>query len=188
MAYMNFEGKGPYPCHRGEYCGNYCLSHRSHFYSNMHESPLEAARHHYEWLSKMRFGVPHTCQAGSAEKMLADGFVGLYLKEDSVRLSREEPCWTPPELMEPGYELFYNIGVPGLCHVIDPKPVVHCVDVQPSFHLSENFNPDSYKNISAQISKFLLELNSKMPNLAMKLTDRLHKNYNLNKSIHFKLK
>lgn len=79
MAHM-IDGKGPYPDKAGEFCGNHlpgsppCLA--------FNETPREAERHQREWLSRMRFGKPSRCKAGSSEEMAADGCVGLYLKED----------------------------------------------------------------------------------------------------------
>ena len=103
MAYT-IDGKGPYPDKAGEYCGNHYPD--GHIMQRLHESPQEAERHHEQWLSQMRFGRPHPCHAGSTREMEAQGYVGLYLKEDSSR----HPLWedgkykavpTPECLKEP---------------------------------------------------------------------------------------
>lgn len=85
MAYMS-QGAcpgGPYPNKAGEYCGNYLPESKG---------CLKA---------KMRFGRPRPCEAGTTEEMEANGYVGLYLKEDRQLLEWELECPTPPELLEP---------------------------------------------------------------------------------------
>jgi len=89
-------GKGPYPMHAGEFCGNQSI--------NQACPP------------RMRFGKPRPCEeyptVDLAEKA---GFVGLYLKKTISRLfDWKVPCETPPELMEPGREGEYNQNGPGL--------------------------------------------------------------------------
>ena len=91
---------GPYPTHKGEYCGNY--------------HPI-LDDYHDKYLSRMRFGKPRDCPAGTSKAMQKRGFYGLYLKEDSPLFDWEQPIETPPELMEPGHEEFYNLnGQPGM--------------------------------------------------------------------------
>lgn len=108
-------GKGPFPMHAGEYCGNFHPSTEPR--PHLHETPPEeAAKSQAALLSKMRFGKPRPCPAGTSDEMAAQGYVGLYLKEDRPpHFEWEEPILTPPELMEPGYEHLYNIdGKPGM--------------------------------------------------------------------------
>ncbi len=81
MAYMT----GPYPNKAGEFCGN-------------HHPTYDTAR------PEMRWGRPRPCKAGTTEEMEAQGFVGLYLKEDQPILPWQDNATaipTPPELMEP---------------------------------------------------------------------------------------
>lgn len=101
MAYMSkgVVPGGPYPNKAGEYCGNHCVG--SEPLCTLHETPQEAAVHQRECLAKMRFGRPHSCKAGTSAEMEAQGYVGLYLKEDQKLMSWEEECPTPPELREP---------------------------------------------------------------------------------------
>lgn len=184
MAYMNNEGKGPYPAHRGEYCGNHYLKDSKFSLRYLNESPEDAARHHAAWLGKMRFGKPHSCAYGSSEKMAAEGYVGLYLREDSKLMDwRETACWTPPELMEPEFEIFYNIGVPGLCHVIHPPEIAQPVEVETplsvvidkvlnfipetKLRINKFFDPDGYKLINNFIKNdfFKYDFKDKLPYL-----------------------
>ncbi len=81
MAYM-VEGRGPYPNKAGEYCGNHC------------GHPLTIPEN-------MRKGRPRPCPDGTTAEMEAQGYVGLYLKEDQKLMDWEEECDTPPELTEP---------------------------------------------------------------------------------------
>lgn len=81
MAYM-VDGKGPYPNKAGEYCGN----HRG-CKATIPEN--------------MRIGRPCPCKAGTTAEREAQGYVGLYLKEDRKLMDWEEECETPPELTEP---------------------------------------------------------------------------------------
>jgi hypothetical protein len=48
----------------------------------------------------MRFGKPSNCQAGTSKEMAAQGWVGLYFKEDQPLYSWETPVETD-ELTEP---------------------------------------------------------------------------------------
>ncbi len=113
MAYIYFrDGKvqGPYPYHKGEYCGNNDLQDRF-----CQGQDLES---HNRWLARMRFGLPRPCAAGSTEQLKSLGYVGLYLKDSDTSppvLGYFEFVETPPELMEPGREHEYNNGgKPGL--------------------------------------------------------------------------
>ena len=54
-----------------------------------------------DWLSKMRFGRPHPCKAGTTEEMTEMGFVGLYLKHDQILHDWEKEVATPENLKEP---------------------------------------------------------------------------------------
>lgn len=107
MAYLTKDGKGPYPNKAGEYCGNYNPNSYFHEYTDLEkfcEQPHneEEKKRHREWLSKMRFGRPRPCKAGTTEEMEVMGWVGLYLKEDSTfLLPGATTVPTPPELMEP---------------------------------------------------------------------------------------
>jgi len=84
------DGKGPYPDKAGEFCGNHLPG--SPAIRRFHESPAD--RHQREYLARMRFGKPSSCAAGTSEEMAAQGWVGLYLKEDSKLLSWETPVET----------------------------------------------------------------------------------------------
>ena len=99
MAYMTKDGKGPYPNRAGEHCGNHLVGSRA--YAADGESPEQAAKIQDCWLATMRFGLPRKCKAGTSEEIVANGWVGLYLKEDSKLLPGEVEIPTPPELMEP---------------------------------------------------------------------------------------
>lgn len=101
MAYMNkgVVPGGPYPNKAGEYCGNHLVG--STPTCRFDESPQEAATHQREYLGRMRFGRPHSCEVGTSAEMAARGYVGLYLKEDRSLMSWEVECETPPELTEP---------------------------------------------------------------------------------------
>ena len=101
MAYMS-RGEGPYPCDKGEYCGNYLVG--SDPLLSIGESPEEALRHRKEYLARMRFGRPHSCQAGSSKEMQERGYVGLYLKEDCNLMDWETRVPTPDDLKEPEEE------------------------------------------------------------------------------------
>jgi len=100
MAYMMKDGKGPYPCYAGEYCGNH--DPQSEPARRLYESPAEARRREVESFANMRFGRPRSCQAGTSAEMAARGYVGLYLKEDqTVHAPGAILCDTPEELREP---------------------------------------------------------------------------------------
>lgn len=71
MAYMTKDGKGPYPCHKGDYCGNY--------HPDYPHYPLHMAKFHH---AQVRHGRPRPCKAGTTAVMKAMGMVGLYLRED----------------------------------------------------------------------------------------------------------
>lgn len=96
MAYM-IGNKGPYPNKAGEFCGN----HRTQ--EPLHLLPHETIETQADHLTKMRFGRPRPCKAGTTKEMETSGHVGLYLKEDEAWTlgpeEREIP--TPLELMEP---------------------------------------------------------------------------------------
>lgn len=74
-------GRGPFPDKAGEFCGNYTPG--SPACCHLNEPPAEAERRQEERLALMRFGRPSKCAAGSSEEMAAQGYVGLYLKEDA---------------------------------------------------------------------------------------------------------
>ena len=93
MAYINKEGKGPYPNRAGEYCGNYYPN--SKYVARNPEDEIA-------YLSRMRFGRPHPCMGQTSAERAKKGWVGLYLKEDSpYNLDSDVDVPTPPELMEP---------------------------------------------------------------------------------------
>lgn len=101
MAYMTKEGKGPYPCYEGEFCGNHNPNHplcrREGITADQAEQRQKSS------LAKMRFGRPRACGAGTSAEMAAQGYVGLYLKQgDEHRLPGEVLVDTPEELREPG--------------------------------------------------------------------------------------
>lgn len=99
MAYMRGD-EGPYPNKAGEYCGNHFLKSLPLRLNN--ESWAEAMRNQKAYLSKMRFGRPHPCEAGTTKEMAARGYVGLYLKQDRpLRPGEGTEIPTPPELQEP---------------------------------------------------------------------------------------
>ena len=105
MAYMTEDGKGPYPCYAGEYCGNY-LPGIPPLRRN-DQTQQDAERQERLWLASMRFGRPHSRKQSTSAQMAAQGWVGLYLKEDY-----EHPSFvghfvlvdTPDELREPALE------------------------------------------------------------------------------------
>lgn len=100
MAYMTKDGKGPYPCYAGEYCGNHHPDHM--VYAQEGQTHEEAQAQAELSLAKMRFGRPHACKAGTSDEMAARGWIGLYLKQDDkVRLPGEVEVATPDELREP---------------------------------------------------------------------------------------
>ena len=87
MAYMIGE-KGPYPSKAGDFCGNHypdseppmsCQDMRSP------ETRKAAIKRYKAYLAKMRFGKPSSCETGTSSEMDSQGWVGLYLKEDSSR-------------------------------------------------------------------------------------------------------
>jgi len=80
MAYAA-NGRDPYPNLAGEFCGNHLPG--SPAYCRSGESPEDAERRQEEFLARMRFGRPSKCGAGSSEEMTAQGYIGLYLKEDA---------------------------------------------------------------------------------------------------------
>jgi len=99
MAYIRRENgvkKGPYPNKRGEFCGN-------HFPNSGPTICADAQAHmHYaDWLSKMRFGRPRPCEAGTTEELEQQGMVGLYLKCDAPSYKGEIDVPTPEDLKEP---------------------------------------------------------------------------------------
>jgi hypothetical protein len=86
------DGEGPCPDKAGEFCGNYMPGNLPWF--SFRQSPKEAARHQREYLDRMRFGKPSTCEAGTSSEMAARGWVGLYLKEDHKLFEWETPVET----------------------------------------------------------------------------------------------
>lgn len=106
MAAKQKDSGNIYPRHIGEYCGNHCLNSQPTCFN--YQTQDEADRSQKEFLSRMRFGLPRPCKAGTSEEMKKIGYVGLYLLKDSNLSSNEERCPTPPELMEPGQEHLYN--------------------------------------------------------------------------------
>lgn len=116
MAWIEKEtGKGPYPMHAGEYCGNWTKG--SPAMRTLDQTQAEAEVQQEQYLSQMRFGKPRPCPAyPTSELAEAAGLVGLYFKGTVVPLPWQQPITTPPELMEPGAEGLYNLdGKPGLC-------------------------------------------------------------------------
>lgn len=102
MAYMRKNGKGPYPCHAGEYCGNYLKGSQAYVRDDQtHENAQYIQK---EWLARMRFGRPHSCGGFTVAEKIAQGWVGLYLKEDDPvnwRRPGDVLIDTPEELQEP---------------------------------------------------------------------------------------
>lgn len=102
MAYMTKDGRGPYPCSAGEYCGNHLPG--SYPRQTFHESP-EDAEHQRAYFARMRFGRPRPCEAGTTAEREAKGWVGLYLKEDEgAHAPGDVLIPTPDELREPATE------------------------------------------------------------------------------------
>jgi hypothetical protein len=101
MAYLTKDGKEPYPNKAGEYCGNHFPG--SPPVLSIYQSPKEAIEQQERYLERMRFGRPHSCQAGTSDQMFSKDWVGLYLKEDSphILFDGQIEVPTPPELMEP---------------------------------------------------------------------------------------
>lgn len=86
MAYMTKDGLGPYPNKAGEYCGNH--------------NPKYSQGGEVHWT--IRCGRPRPCKAGTTEELEADGWMGLYLKDDSPYSNPgDADVPTPPELLEP---------------------------------------------------------------------------------------
>jgi len=100
MAYMTKDGNGPYPCDEGEYCGDFMPG--SIAYARGGQTHAEAQREQEEWLSRMRFGCPRSCEVGSSKEMETKGYVGLYLKASRKLFSWETKVPTPDKLKEPG--------------------------------------------------------------------------------------
>lgn len=100
MAYMNKDGKGPYPNKAGDYCGNHFSGGQvPHVFS---ADRTEEAKAHSAWLAKMRFGRPRPTTAMTIEELQREGMVGLYLKADEpLYLDGDTEIPTPAELMEP---------------------------------------------------------------------------------------
>ncbi len=100
MAWMTKDGKGPYPCDAGEYCGNHLPGGKACArFNQTHEEPQY---NQDQWLARMRFGRPHSCKEGTSAEMSAKGWVGLYLKEsDGPLVSGATHVETPDELREP---------------------------------------------------------------------------------------
>lgn len=92
------DGKGPYPDKAGEFCGNHRPGSPATCYWD--QSPLQAKESQRHWLALMRFGRPSNCKTGTSEEMAAQGWVGLYLKEDRPLYGRETSVETD-ELTEP---------------------------------------------------------------------------------------
>ncbi len=90
MAYMTKDGKGPYACYAGEFLGN--------FHSK--DGPLAPGR-----LKHQRVGLPRPYAIAEGSKTTAElaseGWVGLYLKEDTKCLPSDVLVDTPDELREP---------------------------------------------------------------------------------------
>ncbi len=80
-----YDGKGPYPDKAGEFCGNHLVDSRP--LPAPHDTIQQDEKRQEVRLAKMRFGKPSNCEAGTSAKMAADGFVGLYLKEDQTVFS-----------------------------------------------------------------------------------------------------
>ena len=102
MAYTTEDGKGPYPCYEGEYCGNHTPGTKP--LRSPHETPEQAERHERVYLAKMRFGRPHACVVGTSAELAVKGWVGLYLKKDEKVYDIGDGVIlidTPDELREP---------------------------------------------------------------------------------------
>ena len=102
MAYIRIENgaeEGPYPNKKGEFCGNYHPN--SEPYANIIETTEQAHTRQAAWLSKMRFGRPRPCEAGTTEELEQQGYVGLYLKKDESLGADGIEVPTPEELREP---------------------------------------------------------------------------------------
>jgi hypothetical protein len=100
MAYMTKEGKGPYPCYEGEFCGNYNPNHE--LYRRQGTTLWQAEYEQKMYLARMRFGRPRACGVDTIAELAAQGYVGLYLKkDDEYRLPGEVLVDTPEELREP---------------------------------------------------------------------------------------
>jgi hypothetical protein len=105
-----------FPFHAGEYCGNYHPEHvRTYGIQHSIEGAtdpvvrLDEIRRHQDWLDLMREGAPRSTDVIDSDRLEAMGFVGLYLKENLSRpMTDIELVPTPPELMEPAQEIYYN--------------------------------------------------------------------------------
>jgi hypothetical protein len=108
-------GKGPYPLHACEYCGNWTKGSRA--FRQIDQTQAEADELQRKYLSRMRFGRPRPCpQYKTVEEAEAAGLVGLYFNSTGTPMSWEQEVPTPPELTEPGAERLYNVdGKPGIC-------------------------------------------------------------------------
>ncbi len=99
MAHMSTDPDGtvhgPYPDKAGEFCGNHNLKSMDYPAPCVTgESPTMAERRRREYLAQMRFGKPSRTTIKTSEEMAADGWVGLYLKEDGKLYSWESPVET----------------------------------------------------------------------------------------------
>ena len=79
MAYIarhsieNTEWHGPCPDEAGEFCGNI----------GRNEIRLEDNSKAIQGMENKRVGRPSDCEAGLSDELIAEGFVGLYLINDS---------------------------------------------------------------------------------------------------------
>jgi len=95
------EWNGPYPHHAGDYCGNHKYGMIHNYHTMFCRGQWRKEKRAYEmWLSKMRFGIPHSCCAGTADQLKAKGVVGLYLNRDSKSTIYDVPVPTPYKLTE----------------------------------------------------------------------------------------
>lgn len=107
MAYMTEDGRGPYPCYAGEYCGNHLPGSMAGV--RLDQSADDAKAEQDRHLARMRFGRPHSCEIGTSSEMVALGYVGLYLKADrGFSLPGDIMVDTPDELKEPTEEAVSN--------------------------------------------------------------------------------
>ena len=96
MAHRTDDNEGPFPDKAGEFYGNHHPDWPLYLSINDTTEEMRAAslKHHKEWLAGMRFGKPSNCAAGTSKEMEAQGYVGLYLKEDRKLYSFETPLET----------------------------------------------------------------------------------------------
>lgn len=97
MAYITKTG-GPYPNKKDEFCGNHRPNEDADWRDpDWRNFEIEGRKQP----TRVRFGRPHPCAAGTTEELEEQGFVGLYLQNDHPLMDGETEVETPEKLKEP---------------------------------------------------------------------------------------